>query len=295
MSSDAGYAFARDHEEHGQQAGLTQAAALNRLRDLGVSDLGAVRAIELARETGAAGNVIVDGNLVSFADGYGWAVSPAAGPVLDQENTREELRRLGYPEGAIRQAIEHAPFTRPGDGPSFLSRHSVVSADGGGYRITGHPRRVRWPDLGSGHDVDAILAAIEIVDRHLDEAAPEVFRQDNEASRLLNRFRRIAAGPASEGQEAVDALNLLTGGNPRKGVTGTEDDLLMELGDTVSSALFAIQSITKDTDATWAVFIAALAKALGRVPGERPAPSFTHFPPESGMDDQAAQENGITG
>jgi hypothetical protein len=92
------------------------------------------------------------------------------------------------------------------------------------------------------------------------------------ASRLANMWRRISAGPVSEAVESSDALNLATGGNPRKGVVGDMDTVLGELGDTVSSALLAIQSIAKDTSVTWAVFIAALAKALSRVPQPRPAP-----------------------
>ena len=71
----------------------------------------------------------------------------------------------------------------------------------------------------------------------------------------------------------MDALNLATGGNPRKGVTGDDETVKGELGDTVVAALLAIQSMTKDTDATWDVVMAALAKALGRVPRERPAPA----------------------
>lgn len=125
-----------------------------------------------------------------------------------------------------------------------------------------------WPDLGIGWAVEEILAAIRLVDWHLDEAAPAIYR-DNP---LANRWRRIAAGPASEGQEAVDALNLATGGNPRKGVIGNDETILGELGDGAVANLLAIQSVLKDTDATWAVFTAALAKALARVPRERPEP-----------------------
>lgn len=120
-------------------------------------------------------------------------------------------------------------------------------------------------------DVTWILAAIELVDAHLDAAAPEIYRQDNDASRLANRWRRLAAGPASEGQEAVDELNLSTGGNPRKGVIGDQGTVLKELGDCAVASLLAIQSETKNTGATWEVFLAALAKALNRVPDGNPS------------------------
>lgn len=201
---------------HGQQEGLTQAAALTRLRELGVSDLAAVQAIEMAPATGD-GIAIVDGHMVSFAERYGWAVTPQA------------------------------------------TRHLNVE-----------PVRADPADL---YDLAWVLRVVEIVDRHLDKAAPPLYRvldgdspETAQVKQVLNRWRRLAAGPASEGQESVDQLNLLTGGNPRKGVVGTEDDVLLELGDTVGAALFAIQSITKDTTLTWQWVLAALSKALNRVP-----------------------------
>lgn len=125
-----------------------------------------------------------------------------------------------------------------------------------------------WPDLSGEYNVMEILAAVRLADAWLDAAAPGIYR-DNP---LANRYRRIAAGPASEGQEAVDALNLATGGNPRKGVVGDELTILDELGDGAVANLLAIQSVTKDTDATWSVFIAALAKIVSRIPHERPEP-----------------------
>jgi hypothetical protein len=126
-----------------------------------------------------------------------------------------------------------------------------------------------------GHDLDWVLRVIEIVDRHLDEAAPPEYK-DNP---LANRWRRIAAGPVSEAVEAADALNLATGGNPRKGVIGDEDDILLELADTAAAALFAIQSVTKGTHPTWQWFLAALAKALSRVPQPESIADY-YQPPE---------------
>jgi hypothetical protein len=128
-----------------------------------------------------------------------------------------------------------------------------------------------WRDPG----ISAILADIDLVDAHLDAAAPEIYRGDHPASKLANRWRRIAGGPASEGQEAVDALNLASGGNPRKGVTGDDSTILGELGDTVVAGLLGIQSITKDPDETWCVFLKALAKARSRVPAQPGSPPVT--------------------
>jgi hypothetical protein len=123
-------------------------------------------------------------------------------------------------------------------------------------------RHRSWPDLTRDYDVSEILAAIAIADAWLDDAAPEAYR----ANPLANMWRRFY-GPVSEAAEAQDALNGMTGGNPRKGITHTPDDMLEEAADTAVSALLAIQSQTKDTAVTWAVFIASLAKILSRVPG----------------------------
>jgi hypothetical protein len=155
-----------------------------------------------------------------------------------------------------------------------------------------------------------ILDVIRRVDAHLDDDAPQNYRTDpaasaelNEARALANKWRRIAGGPGCEVHEATEALLAVTGGNPRKGFHGSEEDMLGELGDTTVAGLLAIQSQTKDVRRTWDVFLTALAKAAGRVPATasrrnqeiRNGPDYTFFPPESGMDDQAARDNGIVG
>jgi hypothetical protein len=127
------------------------------------------------------------------------------------------------------------------------------------------------PARQDGHELDWLLSVIPVVDQCLDDLAPEVFRRDDDASRIANRYRRFAAGPVSEAAEAIDALNGMTGGNPRKGVTHTRADLLGEAADTAFSALLAIQSQTKDIRETWTFFIGAAAKAYSRVPDENRA------------------------
>jgi hypothetical protein len=160
-----------------------------------------------------------------------------------------------------------------------------------------------------------ILRVIELVDAHLDDAAPAIYRTDpaastelNEARALANRWRRIAGGPGCEVHEATEELLAVTGGNPRKGVHGSEADVLKELGDTACAALFAIQSQTKDIRRTWEVFLTALAKAQSRVPAPGGEPvglvvnygneifeaipgdpsGYAHFPPEPGHGYQEA-------
>ena len=60
------------------------------------------------------------------------------------------------------------------------------------------------------------------------------------------------------------ALSNWTGENPRKGACGTLDDLTGELADTACAAMFAIQHLLKDADATWATLGAAADKARRR-------------------------------
>lgn len=124
-------------------------------------------------------------------------------------------------------------------------------------------RQVRGTTAGpDGKDLAWLRSAIEQADAYLDAAAPPAYR-DNP---LANRWRRISGGPGCEVHEATEALAAVTGSNPRKGVHGSESDVLGELGDTAFSALLAIQSQVKDIGATWVIFIEAAAKALSRVP-----------------------------
>jgi hypothetical protein len=127
--------------------------------------------------------------------------------------------------------------------------------------------RLSAPRPGAGASAPLwVLDVIERVDRHLDDDAPELYRGDHPASRLANRWRRIAGGPGCEVHEATEALLAVTGGNPRKGFHGSDDDVKSELGDSAAASLFAIQSQTKDAAATWQVFLDALAKAESRLP-----------------------------
>jgi hypothetical protein len=127
-----------------------------------------------------------------------------------------------------------------------------------------------WPELSRDWDVAEICAAIRVVDAHLDANTAQVYRDQP----LAGDMSRIGKAQ-NEAREAMEALAGATGENPRKGVCDTWEHVLEELGDTACAALLGIQHKTKDTDATWAVFIAALAKALGRVPQQRPAPVTT--------------------
>ena len=105
-----------------------------------------------------------------------------------------------------------------------------------------------------------LLEAVEIVDAHIDAATGPDYR----AQPLALDWARITK-VCEEAGEVWRALSKLTGENPRKGVCGTEAELLGELGDTASAAICAIQHVTKDTGQTWAVVSAALVKARQRV------------------------------
>ena len=105
-----------------------------------------------------------------------------------------------------------------------------------------------------------LLEAVEIVDAHIDAATGQPYREQP----LALTWARVTK-VCEEAGEVWQSLSKATGENPRKGVCGTEAELLGELGDTASAAMCAIQHITKDTAATWAVVSAALIKARTRV------------------------------
>lgn len=105
-----------------------------------------------------------------------------------------------------------------------------------------------------------LLEAVEIVDAHIDSATGPEYREQP----LAADWARVTK-VCEEAGEVWKALSKLTGENPRKGVCGTRDELLAELGDTASAAICAIQHLTKDTDETWLVVSAALLKARLRV------------------------------
>lgn len=112
--------------------------------------------------------------------------------------------------------------------------------------------------------LDWVRTAIEMVDRHLDEAAPQWAKDCPEA----NMQRRVGKAQL-EAAEAMEELSLLTGENPRKGQhSEARDRMLAELGDTAVAALLGIQSQVKDTRLAWGIFTEALAKAYRRVPDE---------------------------
>jgi NTP pyrophosphatase (non-canonical NTP hydrolase) len=108
--------------------------------------------------------------------------------------------------------------------------------------------------------LDEFLRAVEIVDAHIDAHTAPAYR----AQPLALDWARVTK-VCEEAGEVWKALSKMTGENPRKGVCGTRDELLGELGDTASAAICAIQHLTKNTGVTWAVVFAALAKARQRV------------------------------
>jgi len=156
-----------------------------------------------------------------------------------------------------------------------------------------------------------VLGIIEAVDAWLDGDVAETYREQplaqdwartakvaeesGEAREEMDAWQRIIADQMRVSEidvpagRAIAALIAVTGQNPRKGVHGTREALLKELGDVVCTGLFAIQHFTKDADTTWGIITEALAKAMSRVPAGSP------FPPESGMTRQDAIDNGIIG
>jgi hypothetical protein len=105
----------------------------------------------------------------------------------------------------------------------------------------------------------AALTDIETVDAWLDDAVSENYR----ACPLAQDWARVAKA-VEEAGEAVAALIAATGQNPRKGVCGTQAELLAELADLAMTGMLAIQHFTKDTGRTHDVLAASLAKVTSR-------------------------------
>lgn len=104
-----------------------------------------------------------------------------------------------------------------------------------------------------------VLEIIRNVDTWLDAEAGPGYDERS----LAQDWARVAKASEEVG-EAIEALIAMTGQNPRKGVCGTLDDLLGELGDVVVTGMFGIQHFTKDEQRTAAVIMAALEKAAAR-------------------------------
>jgi NTP pyrophosphatase (non-canonical NTP hydrolase) len=102
---------------------------------------------------------------------------------------------------------------------------------------------------------------IAAVDAHLDANTSQPYH-DQPLAADWARVTKVC----EEAGEVWRALSKLTGENPRKGVCGTEAELLDELGDTAMAAMCAIQHITKDAGRTDAIMAAALTKAISRIP-----------------------------
>jgi NTP pyrophosphatase (non-canonical NTP hydrolase) len=104
------------------------------------------------------------------------------------------------------------------------------------------------------------LKIIERVDAHLDSAASPQYQSQP----LAQHWARVTK-VCEEAGEVWQEWSRFSGENPRKGECGSMEEVLAELGDTASAAIFAIQHLTKDPDKTWEVISAALLKANGRI------------------------------
>jgi hypothetical protein len=187
------------------------------------------------------------------------AVTENWGAPLSAHGAETRLFALGYDAELSRLAIRVAGEVEASlhrGGWFSLKDHQVTTQNGTYYVRPLSPPETVSPQLAW------ILGALEAVDAHLDEAGPQWAKDCPEA----NMQRRVGKAQL-EAAEAMEELSLLTGENPRKGQhPEARDRMLAELGDTAVAALLGIQSQVKDTGVTWAIFLAALAKAGSRVP-----------------------------
>lgn len=96
----------------------------------------------------------------------------------------------------------------------------------------------------------------------------------NGASEHEDSMRVMKVG--EEYGEAVAAYIGMTGQNPRKGVTHSKTDLLMELADVTVTALCAMQHFTGNTEITRGMLAAKIQSIITRsgIPNDREAQAF---------------------
>ena len=200
---------------------------------------------------------------------------------MNRKDAITTLAKRGYPGNVPEAAVVMAEAAA--DGLCLLAKHMVQCKDGE-FEVMPVP----WE--GDGHqpvldvhpedrDLAWLQQVIEVVDAHLDAAAPEVFRLGTPASEIASMHRRVDKA-ASEAHEAMEELSLLTGENPRKPADpAARGRMLAELGDTAMAALLGIQSQVKDIKLTWVIFTEMAAKAYSRVPDEHRPPRYPGLPP----------------
>ena len=99
-----------------------------------------------------------------------------------------------------------------------------------------------------------MFADIADINAWLDAANGSGFHED--AMRVLKVFE--------EAGETAAAYIGMTGQNPRKGITHTQNDLLAELADVAITALAAIQHFTRSRAQTEAVMASKITAILSR-------------------------------
>jgi hypothetical protein len=138
----------------------------------------------------------------------------------------------------------------------------------------------------------ATLWLIDVIDTFLDEKAgtpyqgahgalpqdwarvakvcEEIGEAFEEIAKLTDATPSDYARLSSVAQRAGNAVSIvigMTGQNPRKGISNTEEELLKELADCWCASVFAIQHFTKDSTRTEEILQQSLNKAYMRTTG----------------------------
>lgn len=110
------------------------------------------------------------------------------------------------------------------------------------------------------NDLDELAELVEWTDAHLDREVSQVYKDQP----LTQDWARVAKA-AEEAGEAIDALIGVTGQNPRKGVYGTEEELMDELADVALTGLYAIQHFKKDREETMQIVLRRARRHRARI------------------------------
>jgi len=112
--------------------------------------------------------------------------------------------------------------------------------------------------VGIEEDIGAM--AVDI-DQWLDKKAPIAY-QNSDTAQDWQRISKIT----EEAGEVVRAFMNLTGANPRRGQSGTLEDVTDEMADVALTAVLAIQHFTKDWSATEGILWNRLVEVWQRMP-----------------------------
>lgn len=110
-------------------------------------------------------------------------------------------------------------------------------------------------------DISAITAWLDKTNE--DNPHEDSMRVLKVGEEIAEAYEALAIISIANGKAAAAYIGM-TGQNPRKGITHTETDLLMELADVAITALCAMQHFTRNADITRGMLASKIAAIISR-------------------------------